>query len=177
MKRALKYIAITLASLFVLLLVLPLCIYIPAVQRWGKTEICRYVNQSTGMQLTIGDLSLRFPFKLQIDDILLLTAPGDTLLQSGNVQVGIAPARLLKGEVDVTEIALNATRFRFASADSTLTFSARVERFVTRQARVDLKSSLIELPSLQLQGGDIALDISGQSTDTTDTASANINKT
>lgn len=174
MKRALKYIAITLASLFVLLLVLPLCIYIPAVQRWGKTEICRYVNQSTGMQLTIGDLSLRFPFKLQIDDILLLTAPGDTLLQSGNVQVGIAPARLLKGEVDVTEIALNATRFRFASADSTLTFSARVERFVTRQARVDLKSSLIELPSLQLQGGDIALDISGQSTDTTDTASAPI---
>ena len=94
MRKALKYIAITLASLLVLLLTLPLCIYIPAIQRWGKNEICHYANQSTGMQLTIGELSLRFPFKLQIDDILLLASPGDTLLQSDKVQVGIAPAAL-----------------------------------------------------------------------------------
>lgn len=171
MKRALKYIAISLASLLALLLVLPLCIYIPAVQRWGKTEICRYVNQSTGMQLSIGELSLRFPFKLQIDDILLLTSPGDTLLQSAKVQVGIAPARLLRGEVQVNEIALQGSRFSFTSADSTLTFSARVEQFATRQARIDLKNSSIELPSSQLRGGDITLDILGQSPDTTETSS------
>ena len=39
MKKALKYIAIVLISLLVLLLTLPLSIYIPAVQRWGKNEI------------------------------------------------------------------------------------------------------------------------------------------
>lgn len=172
MKKALKYIAVTLASLLVLLLILPLCIYIPAVQRWGKNEICHYVNQSMGMQLTIGELSLRFPFKLQIDDILLLTSPGDTLLQSEKVQVGIAPAALLRGEVEVGEIALHGTLFRFASTDSTLTLSARVEQFATRGARVDLKNSLIDLPSSLLQGGDVTLDIAGEQPDTTETASA-----
>ena len=171
MKKALKYIAVTLVSLLALLLVLPLCIYIPAVQRWGKTEICRYVNRSTEMQLAIGDLSLRFPFKLHIDDILLLTAPADTLLQSESIEVGIAPLGLLKRQVQVNEIALQGVRFRFASADSTLTLSAWVKEFATQRARIDLKSSLIDLPSSQLQGGDITLDITGQQPDTVETAS------
>ena len=68
MKKALKYIAIVLISLLVLLLTLPLSIYIPAVQRWGKNEISGYVGRSTGMELSIGKLSLKFPFRLQIDD-------------------------------------------------------------------------------------------------------------
>ena len=171
MKRALKYIAVTLVSLLALLLVLPLCIYIPAVQRWGKTEICRYVNRSTDMQLSIGDLSLRFPFKLHIDDILLLTAPADTLLQSESMEVGVAPLGLLKRHVQVNEFVLQGVRFRFASTDSTLTLSARVKEFATRGARIDLKSSLIDLPSSQLQDGDITLNITGQQPDTTETAS------
>ena len=84
MKKALKYIAIVLISLLVLLLTLPLSIYIPAVQRWGKNEISGYVGRSTGMELSIGKLSLKFPFRLQIDDILLLTSSRDTLLQSSS---------------------------------------------------------------------------------------------
>ena len=68
MKKALKYIAIVLISLLVLLLTLPLSIYIPAVQRWGKNEISGYVGRSTGMELSIGKLSLKFPFRLQIDE-------------------------------------------------------------------------------------------------------------
>ena len=46
MKKALKYIAIVLISLLVLLLTLPLSIYIPAVQRWGKNEISGYVDRN-----------------------------------------------------------------------------------------------------------------------------------
>ena len=79
MKKALKYIAIVLISLLVLLLTLPLSIYIPAVQRWGKNEISGYVGRSTGMELSIGKLSLKFPFRLQIDDILLLTSSRDAV--------------------------------------------------------------------------------------------------
>ena len=91
MKKALKYIAIVLISLLVLLLTLPLSIYIPAVQRWGKNEISGYVGRSTGMELSIGKLSLKFPFRLQIDDILLLTSSRDTLLQSSSMQSRDSP--------------------------------------------------------------------------------------
>ena len=115
MKKALKYIAIVLISLLVLLLTLPLSIYIPAVQRWGKNEISGYVGRSTGMELSIGKLSLKFPFRLQIDDILLLTSSRDTLLQSSSIQVGVAPAALLRGQVQIQKIALNETLFRFSN--------------------------------------------------------------
>ena len=124
MKRALKYIAISVVSLLVLLSVLPLCIYIPAIQQWGKNEICNYVERSTGMHLTLGRLALKFPFKLQINDILLLATQQDTPLQSAQKQLGLAPAALLKGNVPINQIAFQETRFNFTSADSPLSLSA-----------------------------------------------------
>ena len=113
MKKALKYIAIVLISLLVLLLTLPLSIYIPAVQRWGKNEISGYVGRWTGMELSIGKLSLKFQFRLQIDNILLLTSSRDTLLQSSSIQVGVAPAALLRGRVTNAENSIERNTFSF----------------------------------------------------------------
>ena len=166
MKKALKYIAISVVSLLVLLSVLPLCIYIPAIQQWGKNEICNYVERSTGMHLTLGRLALKFPFKLQINDILLLATQQDTLLQSAQIQVGVAPAALLKGNVQINQIALQETRFNFTSADSTLSLSARIKEFSTRNATLHLKDSRIVLPDSRLDYGDIVLKLSESPTDT-----------
>ena len=168
MKKALKYIAISVVSLLVLLSVLPLCIYIPAIQQWGKNEICNYVERSTGMHLTLGRLALKFPFKLQINDILLLATQQDTLLQSAQIQVGVAPAALLKGNVQINQIALQETRFNFTSADSTLSLSARIKEFSTRNATLHLKDSRIVLPDSRLDSGDIVLKLSESPTDTTE---------
>ena len=172
MKKALKYIAIVLISLLVLLLTLPLSIYIPAVQRWGKNEISGYVGRSTGMELSIGKLSLKFPFRLQIDDILLLTSSRDTLLQSSSIQVGVAPAALLRGQVQIQKIALNETLFRFSNSDSTLLLSANIKQFSTQKANVNLKDFHISLPSTRLDGGEITLNLSESSPDTVSAESA-----
>lgn len=175
MKKALKYIAIVLISLLVLLLTLPLSIYIPAVQRWGKNEISGYVGRSTGMELSIGKLSLKFPFRLQIDDILLLTSSRDTLLQSSSIQVGVAPAALLRGQVQIQKIALNETLFRFSNSDSTLLLSANIKQFSTQKANVNLKDFHISLPSTRLDGGEITLTLSESSPDTVSAESAPLN--
>ena len=175
MKKALKYIAIVLISLLVLLLTLPLSIYIPAVQRWGKNEISGYVGRSTGMELSIGKLSLKFPFRLQIDDILLLTSSRDTLLQSSSIQVGVAPAALLRGQVQIQKIALNETLFRFSNSDSTLLLSANIKQFSTQKANVNLKDFHISLPSTRLDGGEITLNLSESSPDTVSAESAPLN--
>ena len=175
MKKALKYIAIVLISLLVLLLTLPLSIYIPAVQRWGKNEISGYVGRSTGMELSIGKLSLKFPFRLQIDDILLLTSSRDTLLQSSSIQVGVAPAAFLRGQVQIQKIALNETLFRFSNSDSTLLLSANIKQFSTQKANVNLKDFHISLPSTRLDGGEITLNLSESSPDTVSAESAPLN--
>ena len=172
MKKALKYIAITFISLLVLLLLLPLCLYIPAVQRWGKNEISSYLYESTGMQLSIGELSLKFPLRLQLNEILLLTPEKDTLLQSSKIQLGAAPAALLKGELRIKEIALHETLFRFSNTDSTLSLSASVQQFSTHNATVDLTTSHITLPDSRLDNGDITLSLQESQPDTSTTESA-----
>ena len=172
MKKALKYIAIVLISLLVLLLTLPLPIYIPAVQRWGKNEISGRVgncliDSSPDFQLDGCKLvDFRFDFRLQIDDILLLTSSRDTLLQSSSIQVGVAPAALLRGQVQIQKIALNETLFRFSNSDSTLLLSANIKQFSTQKANVNLKDFHISLPSTRLDGGEITLNLSESSPDT-----------
>lgn len=172
MKKALKYIAVTVVSLLVLLLLLPLCLYVPAVQQWGKNEISSYLYKSTGMQLSIGELALKFPLRLQLNETLLLTPERDTLLQSSKIQLGAAPAALLKGELRVNEIALLETDFRFSTADSSLSLSASIHQFSIQNATVDLKKSHITLPDSRLDNGNIALILRESAPDTSTTESA-----
>ncbi len=139
MKKALKYIAYRIDFTFSAIVDFNFVYLYPGSTTMGKNEISGYVGRSTGMELSIGKLSLKFPFRLQIDDILLLTSSRDTLLQSSSIQVGVAPAALLRGQVQIQKIALNETLFRFSNSDSTLLLSANIKQFSTQKANVNLK--------------------------------------
>ncbi len=167
MKKLLKYSLRTLLCLLVLLLILPLAIYIPAVQRWGKEEIVNYVHSSTGMELQLQSLSVGFPLKLQLNNILLCTAEQDTLLQSRQVQVAVTPSAILLGKVYIPKIILKNTRLDFTNSDSTMQMSVNVNILTTRKASIRLQKKLIELPDSRLDGADVTLNILKNTPDTT----------
>ncbi len=172
MKKVSKYILFSLLSLLGILMLLPTAIYIPAVQQWGKQQIIHRVKESTGMDLSVGGLSIGFPLRLQVNDILLLTAPQDTMLQSARVKVGIHPVALLGGNVDVREIKLEETLFRFSAADSSLHLIAHIKELATRHATVDLIERRITLPDTRLTDGDMILNLHESQPDTSVTESS-----
>ncbi len=167
MKKSLKYGLRSLLCLLILLLALPLAIYIPAVQRWGKEEIINYVHTSTGMDLQLQSLSVGFPLKLQLNDILLRSAEQDTLLLSRQVEVAVTPSAILLGKVYLPKIILKDTRLDFTNSDSTLQLSAKVNILTTRKASIRFRKNLIELPDTRLDGADVTLNILKNVPDTT----------
>ncbi len=167
MNKPLKYSLRVLLCLLVLLLLLPLAIYIPAVQQWGKNKAIDYVQTSMGMELQIGSLSIGFPLNLQLNNIVLLTAEQDTLLQSQQAQLSVTPSALLLGKVDVPKIILKGTHVDFVNDDKTLEISVNVHVLTTRKANIVLRKNLIELPDTRLEGADIRLHILESAPDST----------
>ncbi len=166
MNKLLKYTFRTLLCLLALLLVLPLVLYIPSIQRWGKNEIIGYVHNSLGMELQMESLSVGFPLNLRLNNTLLLSAERDTLLQNQQVQVVITPSALLLGKVYLPKIILKETLIDYIDADSTMQLSVNAHVLTIRKANISLPKSLIELPDTRLEGADVKLNILKSSPDT-----------
>ena len=54
MKRALKYIFRTLLALVLLLVLLAASLYLPPVQRWAVDRLTAYLEEETGLEVSIG---------------------------------------------------------------------------------------------------------------------------
>ena len=89
MRKWFKYTLIAIVSFLILLLLLPLLIYLPPVQKWAKNELITIVSEKTGMALTIEDIHLAFPFDLSVRNSLLLSQSKDTILKSGDIKIDI----------------------------------------------------------------------------------------
>ena len=71
MKRKwIKRTAIIILAPILLFVVLMLSLYIPPVQNLLRKELTRYASQATGMQISMRRIDLRFPFNLQLSDVV-----------------------------------------------------------------------------------------------------------
>ena len=77
------------AAVAVVLFVLPSLLYIPGVQRAVKNFVVEKVAESTGYTVEIGELSLKFPLRLSIDNLLVLDEHRDTMIQSRHVATNV----------------------------------------------------------------------------------------
>ena len=69
MKRAPKYILYAIAGLLVLILLLPATLYVPAIQNALVRYSEQWINGHTGMSVSIGRLSLRFPLDHALEGV------------------------------------------------------------------------------------------------------------
>lgn len=87
--------------LFVLLI---LAIRIPQVQTRLTGVASSWFESKTGARLSIDQLYLTFRGDLQVDQLLLTTPPGDTLVYSEYLEVGASLPALLEGDISLTRI-------------------------------------------------------------------------
>lgn len=173
-KKLLIYTLRGLFGLFGLLVLISAAVYLPAVQRLGIDTASSYVRRNLGMELSIERFRLSFPLRLSIDNALLKTARGDTLLQSGSLAAQVALWPLLKGEVRVVEFSLENTSARYTDSLSTLRLQADIGSFVIRGARVRLKEQSASIRRIDFDRSSVDLTLrNNTSADTTasDTAS------
>ena len=114
------------AAVAVVLFVLPSLLYIPGVQRAVKNFVVEKVAESTGYTVEIGELSLKFPLRLSIDNLLVLDEHRDTMIQSRHVAANVRLLSLLTGDVGIGGVSVDQAYYRMLSKDSSMLLTARL---------------------------------------------------
>ncbi|MBO5079780.1 MAG: hypothetical protein J6B82_02765, partial [Bacteroidaceae bacterium] len=90
------------ASPFLLFLLVIILLYLPPIQRFVVNKASSIASQSTGLDISVGRLALRFPLDLVVSDVLAVdTLKNDTLLSLERLKVELRFWKLLKKEIEI----------------------------------------------------------------------------
>lgn len=105
-KKYVRWTLWTLASPFILFIILCILIYLPPIQNFLVDKAAVYASEATHMRISVGRISLSFPLNLVITDVDAASQHNDTLLSVRRLQVNVQLLPLLKKQVEVDGISL-----------------------------------------------------------------------
>lgn len=144
--------------ILVVVILIPVALYIPPVQTLVKNIACSQIKKSTGMEIEIGTFRLGFPLDLLLDDVKVIPAPGDTMVEARRLVADVKLLPLLRLDVDIQKLQLERARLRILSADSSMDMRIAAGLLkVAPGSSVDIKSGHIDLHDAFLSDGDISM--------------------
>lgn len=165
-KKILRYVGRVLLFLFILILLLPVLFYIPAIQNFLQREVTSWLSRKTEMSISIGHIRLAFPLDLGVENALILTSPEDTMLYCRTLKLNVALRPLFKKELDVKGISLQQAVFHYADTVSNMDLSGRLQEFSVGGSPVNLKTQQAVLSDIALSGGVVRLKLGESVPDT-----------
>ena len=155
-------------------LIIPVLLYIPAIQEFAKNIAVTEVKKATGMDITLDRISLKFPLRLSLDRLIVIEASGDTMATARQAAVDVRLLPLFKGEIAISGAELDHASYRLGTPDSAMFLKARIEKFKAENTDLNFSFSKIDIGNAALDGADISLVIKDTVTDTpVDTTAAN----
>lgn len=152
-KKILKYIAIFLGSLVLLLVLLALSLQLPGVQNFAKGKLVNYLEEKIHTKVTLDRVYVGFPNSLVMENLYLQGQKVDTLLFAKKLDVGLNIPKLLKNTADLTSIDLqgvNANVVRYK--DGRFNFDYIIDAFATKDSEEsESKPFIISLDKIKLQ--------------------------
>ncbi len=170
--RWVSWIFLTPILLFAILMIL---LYVPPVQNLLRREVTAYASKATGMQIQVDRIDLRFPLNLLVRGVEVIQQP-DTLLSLGSLNVRVQAWPLIKGKVEVDEVALSQVTVNSADMIEGMRVKGVLGRFFLQSHGVDLSDETAIINSAQLSDTHLQLLMSDTTaTEKDTTASAPVN--
>lgn len=174
--------------LIVLVFVMVIAIYLPPVQHWAKGKLCDYLSEQTGLNVSIGQLSLTFPLDLVAEDMLALQPYGtvitdslrevagqdtvgagkdtvgagqDTVVAAKQLQLDVRLLPLLEGRIELNGFELRGAVVNTMSLISDTRIEGRMRLLAIRRPAVcDLKKKDVDISRLRLKDADVRVFLS-----------------
>ncbi len=144
-KRIAKFIIWLTASVIILAVVAVALLYVPPVQRAVTRVALAQVKKSTGMDIAVENLRLRFPLTLELGGVSVLEATGDTMVTAGSVGVQVRLLPLLRGDIDVASANARSVFYQLGTPDSAMWLRARAEEFRLSAAQLYFGRGVIDI--------------------------------
>lgn len=166
--KVVKWIILTPVILFVVLCVL---LYVPPVQHWAVNEACDKVNESTGYQVSIENVRLKFPLDLVLGGVKAIDNEGDTLIDCKSLCLDVPLLPLLDGRVDVDGLELRSAAVNTKSLISDTHVEGRVGRASVSLHGYDWSENYLSKINAEVADADVYVCLTDTApTDTTPSA-------
>ena len=148
MKKVMKWASVLLLTPILLFLLLVFLLYLPPFQNWAVKKVAAYASDQTGMDISVGHVSLRFPLDLTLDEVKVIkdndSIPGlrDTIANVGKVFVDIQLRPLVDKKVEIDAMGLENLKLNTDGLIDDIRVKGNVEKLDLECHGVDLKESL-----------------------------------
>lgn len=163
MKKFFLWTGIILLSPILLFAILVGLLYCDPVQNWAVGKVTAYVCKTTGMDISVGHVSLDFPLDLSLEQIKVLQQDGkmpqkkDTVANIGRVTADVQLMPLLSSRVIINALEINDAGINTANLVEAAQVKGVVGRLYLESRGIDLKKETVEMNGAQLS--DARLDI------------------
>jgi hypothetical protein len=133
-RAAVRILIVLLASL----LLLPLVLYIPAVQRYVCQRVVSALNDNEmGWSYSVGEVRIQFPLEVNVRQVSACRAAGDTILYVERLHTGLNSIPLLEESYVVNRLGIEGVVLNMATESGSLALSGKVEQLVVRRIEFD----------------------------------------
>ena len=169
MKKLVAWILALLLTPVLLIVVLGVLLYVPAVQNWAVSQIATVVSEKTGMTVRVGYVRLEWPLDLGLDNFLMVSE-GDTLADVGHLTADVQLRPLLKKRVVINELGLERAKINSNGFISDLRIKGKVGELWLRSDGIDLEQETAVVNGARLADADLDIALSDTAAvDTTQT--------
>ena len=151
MKRALKYILRTLLALVLLVVMLVASLYLPPVQRWAVNRLTAYIEEQTGLEVSIGSVHLSPLLDLSLGQVHIAKPPTD-VIDVEHALVDLDLTRLLTLHVGVEAIELSDGSIHTTDLIETLAMDGDIGNLRIVADDIDLRKKTVNVKEASLDG-------------------------
>ena len=151
MKRALKYILRTLLALVLLIVMLVASLYLPPVQRWAVNRLTAYIEEQTGLEVSIGSVHLSPLLDLSLGQVHIAKPPTD-VIDVEHALVDLDLTRLLTLHVGVEAIELSDGSIHTTDLIETLAMDGSIGNLRIVADDIDLRKKTVNVKEASLDG-------------------------
>ncbi len=132
---------------------LPFAAYIPWVQNKAADLAAEYASEKTGMDISVGDVRVKFPLDVTATDVQVIDQNGDTLFKADEVKANVKPKPLIDKKVEVDNASLKGAKSQIKTDDGSMDLDVDVDDAKIDKAKVDLNNNKVDVGNAALKGG------------------------
>jgi hypothetical protein len=146
-----------------LLILLSILIYLPPVQRWAVNEASEWLSEETGMEVSVGSVSLKPFLDLEMGDMLAVardtTENGvvttDTVVDARSLGLSVRFWPLFKGQVEVDKVELEQAKVNTRDLIDAALIKGEIGHVSLDAHSVDLNEGLARISNVRLRDADL----------------------
>ena len=184
MKKVLKWVGIVILTPILLFILLTILLYIPPIQNWAAKKVAAYASEQTGMEITVGRVSLKFPLDLAIEDFKMIKKEGgetanenvaqnpgnpsldapsskpDTIADVGRLVVDVRLLPLFKNQVEIDALEFNRLKLNTNGFIHEARVKGTVGRLYVESHNIDLNAERLRVNTALLSDARVSVELS-----------------